>query len=85
MIDTPTRLGIERAIENTTKLEAVHVIGIIPLLYGSIQDFYRGHTLAGALFVAVNILVNVYPIMLQRCNRAKMLRVLYPRNEDAIS
>jgi hypothetical protein len=59
----------------TRGAEGIHwgfLIGSAPLIA---LTFYLGHTTFGIVFCLINVLFNIYPIMLQRYTRAKLLRI----------
>ncbi|HLX72405.1 MAG TPA: hypothetical protein VKV04_22530 [Verrucomicrobiae bacterium] len=51
------------------------IIGLLLIWYGA-DRLVRGRVVAGLLIFAVNIIGNVYPVLAQRYNRARLMRVL---------
>ncbi len=74
-VQTPTRRGLEEAIESTVNIEALHWVGGIIMGIDSVQYFANGEWSKAALATSLNILVNAYPIILQRYNRGRMLSI----------
>ena len=69
------KLSSEKRINWTQQLEGLHwgfLIGSLPLIA---MTFYLGYPTFGIVFCLINVLFNVYPIMLQRYTRAKLLRI----------
>lgn len=67
-------------VKSTIACEIAHIIGFI--LY--LPFMFHPHGLLVALAIIANILVNIYPIMLQRYNRGRLLRTI-PRLEKHLS
>jgi hypothetical protein len=53
------------------------IIGLVLIWYGA-DCLARGRVRVGLFTFAVNIIFNAYPVMAQRYNRARLLRVLRP-------
>lgn len=64
---------LDAAFQNTVLYELIHLGILFPLLPTIIMPFQRGAWTAGLFGVAVNVVVNIYPIMVQRYNRARLL------------
>ena len=55
--------------------EAIHwgfIFGTTPLI---MLAFYQGYFVMGWLYLLLNIPINVYPILLKRYTRAKLMRI----------
>ena len=64
---------LDVAFQNTILYELIHLSILVPLLPLTIMPFQLGAWTAGLFGVAVNVVVNIYPIMVQRFNRARLL------------
>lgn len=74
-ISGTSAVALNKAIESTLDLETTHTIGFLFMLIGEI-GMYANENYSGATAgVALNVLVNLYPIFMQRANRYKLLRV----------
>ncbi|MDO8640674.1 MAG: hypothetical protein Q7R33_03955, partial [Nitrosarchaeum sp.] len=58
---------------STIKLETVHTMSVIFLSICQIGMFAYGDVAKGTVAVALNVLVNLYPIFMQRANRYDLL------------
>lgn len=63
----------DKAFQDTVLYDLIHVFIFVPLLPAITMPFQRGAWTAGLFGVAVNVVVNIYPIMVQRYNRARLL------------
>jgi hypothetical protein len=64
---------LDQAFQDTVLYELIHLFILLPLLPVIVLPFRRGAWTAGLFVVAVNLVVNVYPMMVQRHNRARLL------------
>lgn len=74
--DAPIRKRCERRLELTERYELRHIVGAISmqaLTSYSVVVWSEGNY---ALLTVANVLINVYPIMLQRWTRIRLQRVL---------
>jgi hypothetical protein len=66
---------LDAAFQNTILYELIHLFILIPLLPTMLAPFRRQAWVAGGFVVALNVVINVYPIMVQRYNRVRLLRL----------
>ena len=69
------KLSSQERINWTRGAEGIHwgfLIGSLPFIA---MTFYLGYTTFGIVFCIVNVPFNIYPIMLQRYTRGKLLRI----------
>jgi hypothetical protein len=64
---------LDAAFQNTVLSELIHFFILLSLLPTIVLPSHRGAWEAGLFGVAVNLVVNVYPMMVQRYNRARLL------------
>ena len=64
---------LERYEKSTRPYEIVHLVLVIP--YGFVFGVWLGMTYG----IAITMLWNVFPVMLQRYNRARIYRILRKR------
>ena len=67
---------LDAAFQNTVLYELIHLSILIPLLPVMVAPFRHEAWVAGGFVVALNVLMNVYPIMVQRYNRVRLLRLV---------
>ena len=70
---------LDAAFQNTVLYELIHLSILFPLLPAIIMPCQKGAWTAGLFVVAVNVVVNIYPIMIQRYNRARLLPLVAER------
>jgi hypothetical protein len=63
---------LDAAFQNTLLYELIHVFILLPLLPMILLPLGRGAWTAALVSIAVNLLVNFYPIMVQRYNCARV-------------
>lgn len=68
----------------TSYLEEMHLSCLIVTAPTNVSLFTHGHYVIGAVVTALNVLVNVYPIMLQRYNRSRITNILERRESKDI-
>ena len=67
---------LRRFIRSTILSESMHLFFAVVMLGLGIANYQDGEYAAVAVNLALNIVINVYPIMLQRYNRARALPLL---------
>jgi hypothetical protein len=70
-----TKSGIGNWINESKKAEFGHLIPFIILTTLSIWSVYLGNYLLAVLTQLLNVLANLYPVLLQRTHRARIQRV----------
>jgi hypothetical protein len=65
-----------RWLRFTVVVEAGHLAIGLYMLGTATDALLRGDPLSAARLSAINLLVNIYPVMVQRYNRARLLRIL---------
>jgi hypothetical protein len=65
--------AINKAMNETLRIETAHTLGGMFMIIGHIGMFGNGHIAEGTASVALNVLVNLYPIFMQRANRHDLL------------
>ena len=65
----------------TRAFELIHLTGNAIMLWGITLDIYSNQPLSAGIWFGLNTLVNIYPILLQRYNRARVYRVLEKMNQ----
>ncbi len=70
-------MGSLRGYEFLTRVyETAHISGFVFFNYAAIHHFSEGDTKQGVIDIAMNVLINVYPMMVQRYNRVRTFRAL---------
>lgn len=64
--------AIVRAVRDTEALELLHTVGGILMLIKSLSDIANDQAEKGLAFLAVNVLLNIYPVLLQRMRRFRL-------------
>lgn len=59
--------------------EIIHLIGFMVVGHFCVLFFTEGDLISGVLWVFMNILVNLYPVFIQRYNRARVYLILERR------
>ena len=72
----PDKFGLERLLREISYAEGAHMIGGAITLLFSIGYGLTGHLQIGACLLALTIAVHIYPVMLQRWNRGRVLRLI---------
>ncbi len=65
--------AIDKAMNSTINIETAHTMVGVVMVVGQIGMFANGHVGAGVASVALNVLINLYPILMQRANRYELL------------
>jgi hypothetical protein len=73
---TSHRSGIERLLREMNFAEGAHLVGGVVTLGFAIGYAAVGHTVLGLSFALLTIPFHVYPVMVQRWNRGRVLRVI---------
>ena len=81
-IDGVSERAIESAVQDTENLEVLHTVGGILMLIKSLSDIANEQPEKGVAFLAVNVLLNLYPVLLQRMRRFR-LQEAYTRKKKA--
>ena len=66
--------AIDKAIDSTLTLETMHTMGGMFMTMGEVGMYGNGNFAAGTVSVALNVLVNLYPVFMQRANRYEILK-----------
>ena len=72
--------GLKEAMEQSVTIEARHLLGAILMTPGVTSSLHNGNITNGVIFAIVNLLVNIYPIMLQRYNRGRIIKIFRHKN-----
>jgi hypothetical protein len=80
-----TKLSNEKWIERTCVTECIKLALIVFTLPIVAIAYYGGHTILASLLLLLNIPYQIYPILLQRYTRAKLLRIGELRNKRSTS
>ncbi len=80
-----TKLSNEKWIERTCVTECIKLALIVFTLPAVAIAYYGGHTILASLLLLSNIPYQIYPILLQRYTRAKLLRITQLRNKRSTS
>ncbi len=67
---------LDAAFQNTVLYELIHLSILIPLLPVMVVPFQHEAWVAGGFVLAMNVVINGYPIMVQRYNRVRLLRLV---------
>jgi hypothetical protein len=70
------RTGLQDLARGTRQAEAEHLVSFLVVLLAFVYTFTRGWFEVAFWLAVVNVLANVYPVMLQRHNRARIEAVL---------
>ena len=76
----PDHFGFERLLREMRYAEGAHMIGGVITLTISLGYGLTGHLQIGACLLVVTIVVHIYPVMLQRWNRGRILRLIRRRD-----
>lgn len=68
--------GLEWLLSFTRSAEFVHVLLFAFTFVVSVSALFRGEFRGAFVSTLINLIVNIYPIMLQRYNRVKIIKVL---------
>jgi len=71
-----SRAGCERLLREINSAEAIHWLNFVVLVMLAISYLLHDHAVYGYVMLLVRIPFDLYPIMLQRWNRGRVLRVL---------
>ena len=66
----------------TLSVEFIHALGFVVILVFSISEALDANYYALAKWTIINIVVNVYPILVQRYNRTRLIRAFNITRED---
>lgn len=77
---TCRRSGLERLLREMAYAEGAHWIGGVVTVGIGIRYFAAGHTSIAVCLVTLTIFFHAYPVMLQRWNRGRVLRLI--RRQD---
>ena len=69
----------------TRKAEAVHVLAFLASLVPFTYALYNGPLDSAGCVLAFNLLLNVYPVMLQRYNRVRLEKLIQTRPPNRFS
>jgi hypothetical protein len=72
---TSHRSGIERLMREMNYAEGAHLVGGVITLGFAVGYVVAGHVAVGRTFALLTIVLHVYPVMVQRWNRGRILRV----------
>lgn len=72
---TSCRSGLERLLREITYAEGAHWVGGAATLGLAAACIFWGHVIVGLFLAAGTIPFHIYPVMLQRWNRGRVLRV----------
>ncbi len=69
--------SLEKCIKYTKKYERVHTFGLLPFYTAfTAFDLLDKDYVGAGVWTAFNLLINIYPIMLQRYNRGRLYNTL---------
>ena len=80
-----TKLSNEKWIERTCVTECIKLALIVFTLPAVAIAYYGGHPILASILLLLNIPYHIYPILLQRYTRAKLLRIGHLRNKRSAS
>ncbi len=78
----PSRSGMERLLRHLNCAEGVHRVGGVVTFGVAAGYFVAGHAVVGLYIALLTLLLHGYPVMLQRRNRGRVLRMV--RRLDAL-
>jgi len=59
----------------TWTVEILHFLVFIVIFWLTVQALFQSHYVKGFMFSILNIIINVYPMLVQRYNRIRILRI----------
>lgn len=74
-LTTHSHRTLNRVSDITKAIEAVHALGVVMFGAKTVSELQQGNIRGAIGMTAANILINVYPIMLQRYNRSRVERI----------
>lgn len=69
------RSDLDRLLKVLNQSEGLHKVSGVVTAVVAAANFYRGHALIGFWLFGINIILNIYPVMLQRWNRGRIFQV----------
>jgi len=69
----------------TIFLESIHLLSFLIMSYGIINNLISQNWNKAFILFVINILINLYPILTQRYNRIRMIRIFKINMDDIFS
>lgn len=66
---------VAKYFSDTKKGEVAHLISMIIIIVGCLILFFKDYWMEGILLAIANVMINVYPIILMRYNRFRILKI----------